>query len=121
MSAENHHEPGPQNPEQTEWQGQRWEYLALRVLGNSAKFLAVPKWDKGFFASEIEADIVASDYNQKMEEIVNQERITTNLIIALRIAGDDGWELIASVFHQEAVVLDNVNLLILKRPFIAQK
>jgi len=118
MSPEN---SSGKSAESQEWQGQKWEYLGVRTYGDSLEFFAIVKYSKGFWSLDTEASPIAEDYNKKLEEATTRET-KTKIIIALCIAGNEGWELVTSVLHKDAVLsADFGNLLILKRPIILQE
>ena len=77
MGAENHHEPGPQGPEQQEWQGQRWEYLVLEVVPADPHRLQIKARRVGerLFASGEIVDPIAKSYNKKFEELERRENL----------------------------------------------
>ena len=113
MGAENHHEPGPQGPEQQEWQGQRWEYLVLEVVPADPHRLQIKARRVGerLFASGEIVDPIAKSYNKKFEEL-DKELGNPSPMDYLNFLGSEGWELATSVSFNR---LSDWPLLFLKR------
>jgi hypothetical protein len=97
MSAENPSKRPVQNPEQQEWQGQKWEYLAASVFPNRIHIDS--------------PNLLAKQYNEK----VGKKK--TSVADDLNILGSDGWEVITWVDDpRRGLLTDSTFLLILKRP-----
>jgi hypothetical protein len=121
MSAEQiSGEPEPSNPEQQEWQGQKWEYLLLESgeSGRGISPLGRMK-SRGLFADGEEFDPLSKHYKNKIKNLRRKvgddsRRETLNLF------GTDGWELVAVVPN---IKFDHPNkfILFLKRPLQDQE
>lgn len=100
--------------------GQRWEYLVLLCNGKDVgRFLGARQSGKGFFSGDEDSDPVVADYNKKLRESKTiSERKSGGLAEALKIVGNEGWELITSI-QTESLLEKRQNLLIFKRPALS--
>lgn len=103
MSIEISNKPGSQNPEQQEWQGQKWEYL-VAVFGPDLGYLHFIEEDK---------NPIAKRYNEESEKIWKKEGTLPYTTETLKTLGENGWETVVGVIQHG--LLDQTYL-VFKRP-----
>ncbi len=111
-------EPEPSNPEQQEWQGQKWEYLVLETWDSIRGISPLGKIKpKGLFVDGEEVDPVAKHYKDKIKNL--QEAGGDSRREVLNLFGADGWELVTAV--PETELKTGKVFLLLKRPIITSE
>jgi len=114
MSTDN--QPGKGSQLQKEWEEQGWDYLVLACYKEfPQQFIGkIEDESRRTYSPDKDKDIdpVVAHYNQKLSEI-GKYRIVTE---ALKIAGDDGWELVSSFKNFPQGTAEQYNFLIFKRP-----